>query len=523
MTATCMKLRQALSVAAVELLAFGLMSCGDGSSSPPSAPDFTLSVSPGSVSTEVGGTTAPFTVSVNSQNGFSGTVNITIDGFPNGIEPSPTPPLSLSPGATQQVAFAAPAAAGTFTVTFHGAGGPLTHTATATLKITPKPSPFLVAASYYPWYTPADFDYVECYLGTLRYELSPPQPPILGKYDSRQQDVVTQHIAWSTAAGVNVWAMEWVQPDDFLDATIRNFILPNPHISDIRFAIIYDYAIRFNGDFNLTSAKVDTMIADFKYLAKTYFVHPSYLTVDQNRPVVFIYVTRALNPVSSVQQMASAIRAAMVDAGWSVYLIGDEYYALTPPNPTRIAIWDGIFGYDVYLRFSGYSDDNGYLALHRTRHDEYQATAQQLGVDFVASLMPGFNDRAVRRVCANNPALARRTSAAAQEGSMFRSFLRDIALPHALNSKLKMLHITSFNEWHEDTQIEPSVITAPTTTSPTGTQYTQGLIYEGYGALYLDIIRNEIAAASANGTRQQSISRGGLGRGSDSKRGGRTP
>jgi glycoprotein endo-alpha-1,2-mannosidase len=497
MTATCEKLRQAFTVAVVELLAFGFMSCGDGTSSPPSTPDFTLSVSPGSVSAEVGRTTSPFTVSVNGQNGFSGAVNITIDGFPNGIQPSPTPPLSLSPGATQQVAFAAPAAAGTFTVTFHGATGTLTHTATAMLKITPKPSPFLVAASYYPWYTPDRFNYAECYAGTLRYELSPPQPPILEKYDSRQQDVITQHIAWSTAAGVNVWAMEWVQPNDFLDATIRNSILPNPHMSDMKFAMIYDIAIRFNGDANLTPAKVDTVVADFKYLAKTYFAHPSYLTVDQQRPVVFIYVTRALNPLSSVQQMASAIRVAMADAGWNIYLIGDEYFALVPPNPTRIAIWDGIFGYDVYLTFSGYADNNGYLALHRSRYNEYEATAQQLGVDFVASLMPGFNDRAVRRQCANNPALARRTSAAAEEGSMFRSFLRDIALPHALNSRLKMLHITSFNEWHEDTQIEPSIVTAPTTTDPTGTQYTQGLIYEGYGTLYLDIIRNEIAAASA--------------------------
>jgi hypothetical protein len=51
---------------------------------------------------------------------------------------------------------------------------------------------------------------------------------------------------------------------------------------------------------------------------------------------------------------------------------------------------------------------------------------QQLGVKFVSSLMPGFNNRAMRRVCMKIPALAGKTRAAAPEGSMFRSFLRDI-------------------------------------------------------------------------------------------------
>jgi hypothetical protein len=111
--------------------------------------------------------------------------------------------------------------------------------------------------------------------------------------------------------------------------------------------------------------------------------------------------------------------------------------------------------------------------------------------------MPGFNDRAVRRTCANNPPLARRTSATAAEGSMFRSFLRDIVLPHLQTSKLKMMHITSFNEWREDTDIEPTVITGPTTrdTSPSGIQYTQGLVYQGFGTTYLDILREELANA----------------------------
>ena len=79
---------------------------------------------------------------------------------------------------------------------------------------------------------------------------------------------------------------------------------------------------------------------------------------------------------------------------------------------------------------------------------------------------------------------------------MFDNFFNQLAIPYATNSQLKMIHITSFNECHEDTQIEPSAVTAPTTldTSATESQYTQGLVYQGYGTTYLDIIRSAITA-----------------------------
>jgi glycoprotein endo-alpha-1,2-mannosidase len=478
-----------------------LNGCGASSSPPPPPPppaaDFSIVIAPASVSTQVGGTSAPVTVSLNALSGFSGAVSVTMTGFPNGITSSLASSFTLTAGMPQQVTFSAPAAAGTFTVQFQGAAGTLSHAANATLTVTPPQSPYLVSASYYPWYNASAFEYVECYNGTLRGELIPPQLPVLGKYDSGQENVVTQQIAWSTAAGINVWDLEWVMPNDVLDNNLQNAVLANPHIGDIRVAMFYDYAIRFNNDNNLTPDKIATIVSDFQYLATRYFTHPSYLKVGQGKPVVFFYDALNLQPVSAVQQMVTSLRQSMSAAGFSIYLIGDEYYPLRAPDPTRIANWDAIFGYNPYATQAGYSDDNGFLILQADMYEQYQAVAQQVGVEFVPSLVPGFNDRAVRRTCANNPALARRTSANAPEGSMFDSFLKQLALPYANNSQLKMIHITTFNEWHEDTQIEPSVVTIPTATdtSPTGTQYTQGLVYQGYGTTYLDILRSEIAAA----------------------------
>jgi len=47
-----------------------------------------------------------------------------------------------------------------------------------------------------------------------------------------------------------------------------------------------------------------------------------------------------------------------------------------------------------------------------------------------------------------------------------------------------MILVNSFNEWHEDTQIEPVV----GDTASRRFNFTKGLEYEGYGELYLDVL-----------------------------------
>ena len=129
-----------------------LTGCGGGTSPPPPPQEFSIDVSPSTISTQVGATTSPVTVSLNLQNGFKGSVTVNVSGFPKGIDSSPASSFMLSPGTTQQVTFSAPAAAGTFSVEFQGVSGTISHSANATLTVTPPPNPYLVSASYYPWY-----------------------------------------------------------------------------------------------------------------------------------------------------------------------------------------------------------------------------------------------------------------------------------------------------------------------------------------------------------------------------------
>jgi hypothetical protein len=73
--------------------------------------------------------------------------------------------------------------------------------------------------------------------------------------------------------------------------------------------------------------------------------------------------------------------------------------------------------------------------------------------------------------------------------------IRDVAMPHLDPTCGRIVMVTSFNEWYEDTQIEATAGTAePTSTddSPSGTHYTGGQRYVDYGCLYLDILRQAV-------------------------------
>jgi len=108
----------------------------------------------------------------------------------------------------------------------------------------------------------------------------------------------------------------------------------------------------------------------------------------------------------------------------------------------------------------------------------------------VEGVTPGYNDTAVRS--GNRPTGRYYTGdTIADAGDVFTDLIDQAAIPHLDDDADRLLLVNSFNEWHEDTQIETSVVTAPSSVddSASGTQFTQGVTYEGYGTKYLDLLR----------------------------------
>lgn len=88
------------------------------------------------------------------------------------------------------------------------------------------------------------------------------------------------------------------------------------------------------------------------------------------------------------------------------------------------------------------------------------------------------------RLASDHPPLSRKLTGDSEEGSLFAyqlSKAKTLVDPDLDN----LLVVNSFNEWHEDTQIEPAI--GELTNLPD--EMTQGVYYEGYGELYLNLLR----------------------------------
>lgn len=129
-------------IAVLVFVAFICASCGGGSSfvapsPPPPLPDFSLVLSTNSISVQQGATNNSLNVSVAPLNGFTGSVQVSLNGLPAGVVSSPASPFTLAVGANTQVIFgaAANATTGSFTVSTQGTSGALSHSQNLNLTV----------------------------------------------------------------------------------------------------------------------------------------------------------------------------------------------------------------------------------------------------------------------------------------------------------------------------------------------------------------------------------------------------
>lgn len=337
-------------------------------------------------------------------------------------------------------------------------------------------APLTVAAYYYPWYGP---DHAKWDQGYVRGQLSPPEPPLLGEYDSRDPAVIAQHYAWAHEYGIGVFLCSWDGPGSYSDGTIRDALLPSPDRGPTQIGLLYESLSRFpigpDARIHLDAAGVQTMVDDFDYIARTYFGTPGMYEID-GRPVVVIYASRIYRGL-----FAEAIRRIRIQLeavyGVDPYLVGDEVDWDNPPDPARIGLFDAITGYTLYSRTQP-SNMTGAVFLQRVsqRVEQFRRVAEREGVAFIPGALPGYDDRGER--LAEDHHVLPRTVGSTSLLDETLSMAAPLVDPH-----LGLVAVTSFNEWNEDTQLEPTVAADPTSDP---TVLTQGFPFVPYGPTPLE-------------------------------------
>ncbi len=344
--------------------------------------------------------------------------------------------------------------------------------------------PFLTGVYYEPRYganggAAWENDYV-------RSLLVPPQPPLLGHYDSRDPEVLRQHIAWMETFGIDFfisggWTrMAW-------STSVLLDLMPLLSDSPVKFAWLLRLGRYDNDGIFIDQRDIDSLQVEFDWAADHLFAHPSYLMHD-GKHVVFVNASAAMT--GPFQSGFDAIRQAMRDRGFELFLIADDVrWGL--PNDAHFGIFDGVLEYQPLGQehHYGHPRDTGYLGDLSVRTAEWEHFARSRGRLFVPTVLPGINRRTL---AGSRSGIPRQRYPGAPSTSTLEDFIR--VMRPFVDPETRMIVINSFNRWQYDTQIEPISLAAPTNQDASGTgNYTEGYWFEGDGMRPLEVVRDLLA------------------------------
>ncbi len=316
-----------------------------------------------------------------------------------------------------------------------------THAATARpLTATPlpvvgeAPNPRL-GAFYYAWYgnPRVDGTYIhwEGQGGSPPDILSSDYYPLLGDYSSNDPAIIEQHMAWLRQAGVGFIVVSWWGPNGTNEARPLPLILDTAARYGIQVALhIEPYTGRSN----------QTLATDVRDALQRYGDHPAFMRTTLTSP---FKTTANAGPIFflwSAHVPANGL-ASIPAAYWQPAL--DEIHAF-PEQPLMIA--DTL---DAAWVSSGHFDGiYNYATLDIQQQGFTWAQTLPPGALYIPSIIPGFSAQRI--------GYAADTFVDRNGGTTY-----DAQWRAALGVQVEpaLVTITSFNEWHEGSQIEPAIDT----------------------------------------------------------------
>lgn len=247
-----------------------------------------------------------------------------------------------------------------------------------------------------------------------------PNYPLDGPYDSLDPAVIERQFRELEQAGVDASIVSWWGIGDYSDRVL-DALVEKAEGTEYRITVYYETPMvkRRKGE----DAEVKLIFEDMKSILDRHADKDAWLKVD-GKPVIVIYVAHTY-PLAVWQQVKTDLK----QVGHEPFFLGDTF------DLEALAVMDGLHTYNPVGRLVRGED---LTALYRHVSDGVHGA----GKLFAATVLPGFDDRKIR-----TPG----TLLLREKGGCYNQTWRA-----ALSSDPDWVLITSWNEWHEGSEIEPS-------------------------------------------------------------------